>query len=731
METVKQIMGQTSKTILFEEFNSDKMDLATLLINNDPSNEMFQEEIKNKLEVHSFKEFLEKFAPDVYEVCRISTEGKAEIVYTIDKNKIKGQNAVKQPITEHAYYKMLSSLYYEKGSSGESNLQFDDKKILEMLTPKQDVEEARDIRKSLQYNLEKYMELEAKGENSSEYAQQVIDDREKIINKYKDSKIGLLPLAIDDAKTKLHLLEKIAPQEDVDTPSITYVSGMLGFSPEGDLIVEESSAEPQVEVIPDEESEQNHNVGGTITNLLEQDYDAVEENKNDFVKSLVVSVYAPMGDSNALVNLSNEELAIKRDEYEQKVTQYESIYVQARQSFIDEMTAVLEKLLDVKIFFDHATANGGDEGKLEDVLIVTNCKANKLLADNVRTRFEKFIKNRGETQIEHKIWFAILPAIMDKGMASGKVKINPLSAVNLKKNNKNISDDNGDYISFNTAKAMLKVLNESRIMTVFNFKANKNNGFGGINDKYIIDKKEQTRDLDYEHAVLAYPNFTLTRERSIELGNKKITVPGVYIDASYPATALLIASQQIGYLDKHGFKGRVSRNNVCVHVNLEDDEVRKNLITKFNRELALQWDKDIIDEINKDCFGFVFNSDKIYIDNEPLKNTYVYLARTLKKNKDGVYIPIYQILMEDFILKYLNTKCIGLKIKIDTLNNFLNKEVKEWRREGDKYINCILKGDEEIKKDEDSEENSSSVINLKIKFVNDEATVKVDVNVGN
>ena len=33
-----------------------------------------------------------------------------------------------------------------------------------MLTPKQDVEEARDIRKSLQYNLEKYMELEAKGE---------------------------------------------------------------------------------------------------------------------------------------------------------------------------------------------------------------------------------------------------------------------------------------------------------------------------------------------------------------------------------------------------------------------------------------------------------------------------------------------------------------------------------------------------------------------------------------
>lgn len=729
METVKQIIGQTSKTILFEEFNSEKLDLATLLANNDPLKDAFQTEVENNLEVHSFKEFLEKFAPDVYEVCRMSTDGKAEFIYTTDKEKVKGQYAVKQPITEHTYYKMLSSLYYEKGSSGNSNLQFDDKKILEMLTPKQDVEEARDIRKSLKYNLEKYMELETKGENSSEYAQQIIDDREKIANKYKDSKIGLLPLAIDDAKTKLQLLDKIAPPENIDTPSITYVSGMLSFSPEGDLVVEERTPETNVEVISDDETEPKSNVNNTITALLEQDYETVEENKNDFVKSLIVSVYSPMGDSNALVNLSSEELALKRNEYEQKVTQYESMYAQAKQSFIDEMTAVLEKLLDVKIFFDHATANGGDEGKLENSLIVTNCKANKLLADSVRTRFEKFVQDRGINQIKYKIWFAILPAIMDKGMSTGKVKLDPLAAVNLKKNNKDTADT-GDYIGFNTAKAMMKLLNDNRIMTVFNFKANKNNGFGGIDAKYIVDKKEQVNDMNYDHAVLVYPNFTLTRERTIELGDEKIKVPGVYIDAAYPAAGLLVASQQTDFLDKHGFKGRVNRNNVCVHVNLEDDEVRKNLTTKFNRELALQWSRDITDEINKDNFGFVFNSDKIYIDNEPLKNTYVYLARTLKKNKDGVYIPIYQILMKDFVLQYLNTKGIGSKIKIDTLNDFLNKEVKAWRRESGKYINCILKNNEEITKDnEDGEEESSGVVNLKIKFMNDETTV--EVNVGN
>lgn len=725
MDTVKDKIVQTSKTILFEEFNADKPDLATLLTNEDPEKDSFQRELEDTLEVYSFKQFLERFAPEVYEVCQRNSEGKPEFIYTTDKEKIKGQYAVKQPITDHAYYKMLSSLYYEKGSSGESNLQFDDEKILKMLTPKQEVEEARDIRKSLQYNLEKYQELEEKGENSSEYAQQFMADREKIVKKYKDSKMGLLPLVIDDAKAKLKLLNEIAPPKDSDEKDTSYVSGMLTFSPEGNLIVEPKNENTEIENITDNsQDEQKLDVNGTITALLEQDYDAAEQNKNDFVKSLVVSVYAPMGDNNALKNISGEELVLKREEYKQKINQYESIYVQAKQSFINEMTEILEKLLDVKIFFDHATANGGDEGRLEAGLIVANCKTNKLLADGLRTRFEKFIQDRGTNQIKKKIWFAILPAVQDKGISTGKKKVDIFKSVMAQENNDSINE-NEDYISFNTAKAMLELLNNSRIMTIFNFKANKNNGFGGIDTKYIIDKKEQTKGLNYAHAVLAYPNFTLTRERSISLGNEKIKVPGVYIDASYPAAGLLVASQQINYLEKHGFKGRVNKNNVCVRVNLEDDEIRKNFTTKFNRELALRWSKDIVDEINQDNFGFVFNSDQIYIDNEPVKNTYVYLARTLKKNKDGVYKPIYQILITDFVLQYLKT--IGSKITPSNLDKFLNGEVKAWSREGSKYVNSILKTNEKIQKEEEDTEESNSKVNLKIKFVNDETLVEVNV----
>lgn len=728
METVKQKIVQTSKTILFEEFNAQNNDnLATFLENNDPSDEMFVEELK-KLEVYSFKDFLKKFAPAVYEICQMNN-GKPEFIYTVDAEKVKNQYAVKQPITEHTYYKMLSDLYYQKGNSNESNLQFDDTKILEMLTPKQDVEEARDIRKSLRYNLERYQELKEKGENPSEYARQFVAARKKIVSKYKDSKMGLLPLVIDDTKTKLELINRKMPANNGDNSETTSSrsSGMLTFDEKGDLTVKTIEYKSD-EADNGDTNKNKQDIGGTITALIEQDYDATEKNKNDFVKSLVVSVYSPT-DDNALTTVSNEELALKRQEYEYKIKQYEAIYTQAKQSFIDEMTAVLEKLLDVKIFFDHATADGGDEGRLESGLIVSNCKANKLLSgDVVRNHFEKFIKESGRNQDEkNKIWFAILPAVVNKDTSGESEDVDDIFAAVTDDENDTVDvNANKDYLDINVAKNMLNLLNESRIMTVFNFKADKDSGFGGISAKYIADTKEQLKDMNYEHVAIAYPNFTLTRERSIELGDEKITVPGVYIDASYPAVGLLVASQQINYLEKHGFKGRVNKNNVCVHVNLEDDEVRKNLTTKFNRELTLRWSKDITDEINRDDFGFVFSSDKIYINGEALKNTYVYLARTLKKNKDGIYIPIYQTLIKDFIQQYTKLMGNGGKIKETTLNTFLNKEVKNWRKEDDRQINCLLKPEEEIVKDEENSD-SKGIVNLKIKFANDEMTVEINV----
>ena len=257
------------------------------------------------------------------------------------------------------------------------------------------------------------------------------------------------------------------------------------------------------------------------------------------------------------------------------------------------MTTIIEKLLDVKVFFDHATVDGN---KLENGILITNCKASKLIKGDIKDKFEKFIKDRGLTQIRNKIWFAILPAIeeKDKIVVESNKDIDPLDAMGPLDVQKDDETDISDkYLSFSAAKTVLELLDKSKIMTIFSFKGNKNNGFAALNANYITNKKEELNGINYEHAVYAYPNFTLTRERIVILDNKEIKVPGVYIDAAYPAAGLLIGSQQIKYLEKRGFKGKLNPNNVCVHVDLEEDRIRKNLLTKFNREVTLRWSQDL------------------------------------------------------------------------------------------------------------------------------------------
>ena len=729
--TTKEILKQTSKAILFEEFNKDDRvpDLFTILQNNDPTTEMFQVELK-KLEVHTFKEFLEKFAPKVYEICQQDEQGNIQFVYTSDFDVARKTSYRETSITDNVYYKMLSELYYKKGNSGSSNLEFNDKKILEMLSPKQEVEEARNIRKSLKYNLEKYYELTNRGENASGYASRFRSDRKKIRDKYKDSKIGLLPLAIEDVNIKLKLLDKRSDNNNngADDVASKQISGYLDFNSNGDLVIQEVKEIVQ----PDDGSvkmlNSRNDVPAQITQVLEKDYEKNDSRPNEFIKSLVVNVYSPMDNEKALTTVSKSDLLLKKEKYEE-------IYVQAKKSFIHEMSSILEKLLGVKIFFDHATADGGDEGYLKSGLIVSNCLTNKLLSD-AREPFKRFIEDRGVNQIEEKIWFAILPAIVDDAVIS------------VDDEEKDILDDLDDdiqqetkktlnYLDMNTAKDMLKLLDENRIMTVFNFKAGKDNGFGSITAQYIARKKEELSEVNYGHAVYAYPNFTITRERTINITDSEqfddklqLTVPDVYVDAAYPAAGLLVGSQQTDYLEKHGFKGRVKKENVCVRVDLENEEVKKNIITKFNRELVMRWSKDIIEEIGKDNFGFVFNSDKIYIGNDPVKNTYVYLARSLKKDADGQYTPIYQILMKDFVLQYLRGKWGGSKIKRENLKQFTEQdEVVSWKRDAndEKTINRILQKEENIIMDPDTEEGRN-IANLKIKFNRNEIALEVNID---
>ena len=101
---------QTHRTIIFEEFDKENpLNLFTILNNNPAENELLNG--IEKLTVHNFNEFMSKFAPKVYEICRKDDKGMIHFLYTTDLTKFRGyQQVTTLDISDHKYYKMLLEL---------------------------------------------------------------------------------------------------------------------------------------------------------------------------------------------------------------------------------------------------------------------------------------------------------------------------------------------------------------------------------------------------------------------------------------------------------------------------------------------------------------------------------------------------------------------------------------------------------------------------------------------
>lgn len=199
------IIKSTSQAILFEQFNDKAPSLNTMLDTTEEEKVEtadFALEVKEQLQVTSFKEFLNKFAPTIYEMC---INGK--FVYTTDEVNARKYGGVPKNVIDNTYYQMLANMYKQKGQSGQSNYEFDDKDLLNMLSPDREVKEAARLRKNFQYVTEKFHEARDNGENPREYWDKIYSYRKEITEKYSQSVIALLPLAIDDVTKKLDVLQ--------------------------------------------------------------------------------------------------------------------------------------------------------------------------------------------------------------------------------------------------------------------------------------------------------------------------------------------------------------------------------------------------------------------------------------------------------------------------------------------------------------------------------------------
>ena len=698
--------NQTSRTILFEKFRADEMSysLIDLLESEDGTGKIGrngEEELKKLLTVHTFEQFIEKFAPPVYEIILPPPTdedgniiGAPRFMYTLDaKEADKYFYNEPRPLNKHLYYEMLMQIYKDKCSSRQSDFEYDDSKILEMITPQQEVKKFERLRRSLNNNRAKCYFGELNGEDTSAYLDKydaALDEITPLMN----DKLVMIAQRLDDIAVSTKIPAAVT---DSSKMLASPVAGYLAYDEDGRLTFKEHAKVNSVPQIgaPKEDTllltaQRTEEIRADIEDVYNESVPEDRREEEKFTLSLMLKTLAPLDGKD-----------IDRPALEGEKVQLQAVYKSSRDEFARVMCPEIEKLLGVKAFFDQA---GDESGYFEPGLIVANCTAAELLEDSLRDKFKRFISYKGVKQTTNRIWLGILPAVYADGspVAAGNVK-STMSRAQRRAARENQQKAAGEFLTLQTAQTMLRILNDAHIMTAFNVRQSrdKEKGVESVTPDYLRNRRENFASLsDCDHAVYAYPNFVIMRTRQVKIDPNeadsleavRINLPGVFVDAAYPAAGIIAASQQIKYLENHGFKGKVNRQNVCVHVNLEDVNVRKELCSQFNLALNQTWG-DVEDDARG--FGLAFCGEPKNIGGKEMDHTYIFSARTLALNESGNYRLISRVLLADFIDAYLRYNSIDR----EGFSDFKKKTVQSWLDENKQrpnLINFVMKDGEDV-----------------------------------
>lgn len=715
---------QTSKTILFEEFSAEASegmdendvcpDLATILKGENSSDYVMK--VAEQLEVKSFDEFVKKFTPCVWETMRM-TEGESTPQFCYSIEKPQGYpNAKKIQLSTHEFYKMVMNLYSKKINSGDDNLDFDYSMVEELLSPAKALKDAKKIRKELQYNYTEYLKLpDSRKSEKNDKAKKITETRKAIAGKY-DNISALLKLSLGDVEEKLLALpegnKKVGDGVELLVEPVSRPC-LMEFSETGDIDV------VYLEDIPENEQKEKNDVTKKIAGLVGKDYDQKEgANANDFVRSLVLSNFAGGDQAGALVP-TRAELVEKRE-------MYTYMYKNHQEQFVKTISSVVEKMLNVKVFFDNATVGG----ELTSTLVVANCKASDLLdGDDIKGKFTTYLEKVSNDNTFHKVWFAIVPSVGDSDLLDDDDEEFDIDA-DIYGNEGESSSEKAELLSLSAGKEMITLLSKHKIMSFFNFKACEKTSFYHLDKKIITTYQDKVESLNgNEYATFCYPNFTILprRETNIKIGitekngyqeDEFLEIPGIYVDASYVAAGLTVGVQNPAYLKQKGYK--VNAKNPGVRFNLEEGNNPYMVTTTMNREGNTPWSADVEAFVKAEKFGFCFCGNTKYFNNQLVNNSYVYLSRNMKKDC------IYKTIIKEFVTQYL--RLIAGKGGFDTASTLVNNEGNQWSLEGEgspDLGNCILRKDEKITIDKAS---GKLKISLKEKDEYTDISVEIDDN---
>ncbi len=713
METITQ----TNRTLLFAEINPERRNLLTLIGDVRGKSSLDDDKIKEineELLVSSFEEFIEKFAPVVYSWCDAAT---GSIQYSLTKPESIPDNCITEiPLTENNdLLNMLITLLGAKGAQGVANVDFSFANVLDMISPKKIMEDIRQVRREIQYTYEKYAELDEEDPKRLDLGDELNYQFEKASQNYNNV-LAMLPLAIEDAKTRLLLGDGEAKQGGQD-----FKAGLLSMGEDGELKILEMKQEESTQLAVVDDS-----INTGLVAAFKEDYDALNENPSDYVRDLVVRTFCPLK--------STMESVVDREAEVQHYNQYLEFYKKSKDDFVKAVKPLIEKILGVKIFFDQYQVK---EKGMQPKLLVSNVPLDMMVkAANLPRLLTYLNTTNDKNEFDNTIWFGIVPDVELNQTGGGK-----LQRVRFAGKQK---VEKAGAKSMESLSSLMNAIQPYRITTFFSFRTGEETTFSYIATEGIQLFKDKCAPLmkkDYsEFVVPCIPNVTIIpKDKSglildkrmvmDESGNvslsdekedvMKMWLEGIYVGAAYEAAGIVAAWQCPEYL-KERFNN-TSTEYPGVRFDVEADDNALLAATSMTKEIS-GFTNAIKNSINHTGFGFVFSSDNAQYKGREIRNITVYKARNLLSNGTE-FEPIYKTLVVTYIERML--RFYSGDFKQDKILKFFssNPNSQKSRWDADRHhINSILQDGDEL---DYSIDEKYGICNVQVTFANTTRNLKV------
>lgn len=688
------VIKQTNRTLLMEVINPEKLDLLTLVGDVRGVESLSDDKIKeinDHLMVRSFDELLEKFAPTVY--CYYNANNQ-RVAYQLDKpEQVPDEMLTEIPLNrQNEFMGMLMSMVETKRSEGTINVDFKFEKLTDMISPKKVMDAIKQNRKELQYTYGEYAKLDEEDPKKRDLGDKLNVMFEEASANYNNV-MALLPLAIEDIKTRL-LLGDGGDKKD-NTP---LALGVLSMGDQGELRVLEA---PKVETTALTTIDDNVNTG--LIEALKDDYQALNEESNDYVGALVARTFCPLSSTME----SSIDIATEVSNY----NSYLEFYKESKDAFIKTVKPLIERLLGIWCYFEQYPK------KLKGMrpsMLVTNV-SNEMLAksSNIPRLITYLTTVNAKNDFTNTVWYAVVPNVsLDQ---NSKMK---LTRERFKGNSK---AEKNDTNSVESLIRLLDVFKDYKVQCFFSYEADDSTTFNALATEGITRYEDRCAALMgkefSEFAIPCLPNYTIIpkdksgvvldsrmvvgENQTAELSKEKedimkLWIDGVYVGAAYVAAGIVSACQCPEYLkSKFGPGVRLDMELPGVRFDIEADDHSLIACTTMAKEIT-GFTNSIKNDINRKNFGFIFSSENASYKGSNITKIMVYKARNLMSD-GSMFEPIYKTQVTTYIERVMRHGTGDFKEDsiVQFFSNNPNSQKSQWlsRRE---YLNGVLGAGDDI-----------------------------------